>query len=334
MSVAITGFENVAKLLIENGADQTIVNEDGHNALHYAAAYGRPILIPMLNKVDCNSVDKEGNSPLHLVANTGFSNQIIEPTAKPSIDQYILAFEELLKIEGIKLDIKNNHGQTPLNFAIISGISKMIEDLFNAKADFNVVDEKGNNILHEIASNGRKEIFYLLSETLKFTDFAKMVDVPNKDGDTPLHLAVKCSGQDRNFLVGLFIEMGANVNILNLKGETPLILASKQVNLEFVNLLIDSKANLNVKDSYELTALNHADLMESKPIVNALIKAEAELTPFPDGREPLYYKLNKKNDSTKKEKESKPKKEKESKPKKEKETKKRKGIKTRKRKGN
>ena len=64
---ALNGHVDVAKVLIQNGADVNAVNEDKETALHYAAWEGHVDVATLLiqNGVDVNAVDQWKRTALH-----------------------------------------------------------------------------------------------------------------------------------------------------------------------------------------------------------------------------------------------------------------------------
>jgi ankyrin repeat protein len=96
--------ENIAKLLIENGADIEAKDDKGWSPLLFAVQSYLPEMVKLLigRGVDVNSHNDFGNTPLHeaLTSSQG-KGEIIS---------------ELIKA-GAKKDIRNNSGITPLQLA-------------------------------------------------------------------------------------------------------------------------------------------------------------------------------------------------------------------------
>lgn len=76
-------------------------------------------------------------------------------------------------------------------------------------------DENGNNLLHLIALGFPSEMNELIATVLNISDAKSALNAKNKEGNTPLHIAVQ-SGN--NQLAGLMIEKGADPNIRNGQG--------------------------------------------------------------------------------------------------------------------
>jgi ankyrin repeat protein len=73
------------------------------------------------------------------------------------------------------------------------------------------------------------------------------VKIPNKDQTTALHLACLEGNKEA---VELLIQSGANVNMRDSEGFTPLFLAIKLENLEIIKLLVQAKADWKISSYY------------------------------------------------------------------------------------
>ncbi|MDX5462387.1 MAG: ankyrin repeat domain-containing protein [Wolbachia endosymbiont of Tetragnatha montana] len=102
---AQSGSLEVAKLLLENGANVNATDGMG-SPLHYAAKHGKTLVIELLlkNKADINMQNESGDTPLHWVAR----------------DREVEAVRLLSEKDGIKIDLANKNGFTPLHLFIIN----------------------------------------------------------------------------------------------------------------------------------------------------------------------------------------------------------------------
>jgi hypothetical protein len=81
------------------------------------------------------------------------------------------------------------------------------------------------------------------------------INIRDSDGFTPLIKAMI----GRHFeIVRYLVERGADVNFGDKDGRTPLIYASSNGNLDMVKYFVENRANLNARDVYGRSALNHA----------------------------------------------------------------------------
>ena len=89
-----------------------------------------------------------------------------------------------------------------------------------------------------------------------------------------LHSAI--AKNDRE-LVRILIEGGANVNVKDVFGDTPLHAAIEQGNNDMVILLVEAEANVDAKDSFGDTALHRAISKGDTSIVRTLVDALADV---------------------------------------------------------
>ncbi|MBI5580109.1 MAG: ankyrin repeat domain-containing protein [Deltaproteobacteria bacterium] len=124
-------------------------------------------------------------------------------------------------------------------------------------------------VLFRAVFTGREEV---IRELLK-----KEVDVNERaeHGWTAI-LAASAQGYPR--IVRLLLDAGANPDIANLLGITPLMYGAPYRNSKICQILIEYGANLDLTDVYGMTALMVATLSGHEGIVQKLIKAGADIT--------------------------------------------------------
>ena len=92
-----------------------------------------------------------------------------------------------------------------------------------------------------------------LENTQLLLDNGAQVDVRDEDGNTPLILAAK--GASRPETIQLLIEKGAKVNARNNDGWTPLMIAARGSGWQSIQLLIKKGAEVNVRNNDGWTPL-------------------------------------------------------------------------------
>ncbi|MEM4217275.1 MAG: ankyrin repeat domain-containing protein [Candidatus Methanomethylicaceae archaeon] len=111
------------------------------------------------------------------------------------------------------------------------------------------------------------------------------VNVKNNDGCTPLHYA--CLGGDLNVVKSL-IEHGADMNAVDHKGNTPLHYACEGNHIEVVRFLIEHGADVNAANHKCNTPLHYACKKGHLDIAILLYKAGADIeTKNSSGKKPL-----------------------------------------------
>lgn len=96
-------------------------------------------------------------------------------------------------------------------------------------------------------------------------------------GITPLISAVYNPKDDIN-IVNELLEKGANVNYITPQGDTALILATrKKFNIDIINSLLDSGSNINIQNNDGMSALMYAARGNNINLINILLNAGADI---------------------------------------------------------
>jgi hypothetical protein len=114
------------------------------------------------------------------------------------------------------------------------------------------------NFFHAVAKCGSINV---LEQYFKFQDVkAQDLNKKDKDGNTPLHLAVRTCDINGNRLkvIRLFIEKGADLNLQTEKGNTALHGAIIKENVNIAKLLIEKGADPTIKNKEDKTAIDLA----------------------------------------------------------------------------
>ena len=120
MMASCMGHPHVVRILLNKGADVSIVPDDGHTALHNSAQEGHVAVSKMLVNAgaDLEAVTVSGGTPLHLCAEKGNSEVM-----------------SVLIEAGANLDSRGFDGGTPLFMAAQNGHLDALKVLLRAKAD-------------------------------------------------------------------------------------------------------------------------------------------------------------------------------------------------------
>ena len=120
------------------------------------------------------------------------------------------------------------------------------------------VTNKFNNAIHLAVKNGNLEVMKILVE--------KRNANIQLEG---LHEAVKYNSCD---ILKYLISQGAEINMLNYEGISPLCIASHNGNIESVKILLDNGADVETKDSFKRTPLHLSAQRGYWSIVKLLIE--------------------------------------------------------------
>jgi len=170
----------------------------------------------------------------------------------------------------------------------------IIEYIIAAKKKHEVLLGKElGKILEESINTGLKEKKDKIWELLNEPYINVNVQGEDADGDTPLIIAIDGaiyqSTKDQRALyleiIKALLQKGANPDIQNKIGETPLIDAVRKNDPEIVQLLLDNGANPNRQDLARWTALHWAVYTDNPKIVQILLDNGANLNMEDNGRE-------------------------------------------------
>lgn len=199
------------KQLLDKGAAIDSTDDDGNTPVHYAAIYGclDSLKILVEQNADLNARNTIGYTPLHCAV---ISNQF------EIIDELTLSSD-------VEVDMRDQQGDKPIHLVFAYGyvdIAKMLMPNFDA----NDVNFNRDTLLHLACSAGQTEAAEYLLELQASSDiYTQDHQSPNKQGNTPLHLAV-LGGHEA--LVKLLLSYHANTYAKNKAGETPYDLACQQ----------------------------------------------------------------------------------------------------------
>ncbi|KAF5565383.1 het-6-heterokaryon incompatibility [Fusarium napiforme] len=248
------GYLEIVNLLLENGADANIADDDGWTPLHWAISGYQERIIERLLQVDglnINAIEKKENrTPLNLAAKKGCANAVSQLLKKwpdlyiqdslnwtPLMSATIMKHLEIVRMilghkagwkEGY-LEIPDERKDTPLQVASMMGSCGIACELINAGADCDcrfLGDDPdprypyGNRWtpLHFPCIYHQPEIFGVLLSSPRVE-----INAIVADGRTPLHAA---SLVENERIVRLLLQRKPYINPTDDNGCTPLHLAS------------------------------------------------------------------------------------------------------------
>ncbi|MEG4517237.1 MULTISPECIES: ankyrin repeat domain-containing protein [unclassified Microcoleus] len=247
------GSQDIAELLIANGARVNVRNENGQTPLYRAIAIGHNEIAALLinNGTDVNNIDGSGTTPLHKAAHYG-NVEILK----------------LLIAKGAEINIQDNQRKTPLDIALDLKLQDTVALLISKNPDVNSEDEYGSNLLHIAVDFKLKDVAKQLMAKGAF------VNAKNNLLQTPLHLAVAQGSQD---IAELLIANGARVNARNADGQTPLYQAIAIGHNDIAALLIKNGADVNNRAMCDTTPLHKAAHYGTVEILQLLIDKGAKI---------------------------------------------------------
>ncbi|XP_076285606.1 uncharacterized protein LOC143211647 [Lasioglossum baleicum] len=189
---------------------------------------------------------------------------------------------KLLINYGANVNVKNCLGETPIVNAIYNRDTKMIELLLTNGADIKedpkillAAVETGNLKIVEDILTDCADVNMLLFDCTEFYTWAP-----------PLHKAVK---RKQVQMVELLINYGANVNVKNSQGETPIVNAIKNRDTKMIELLLTNGADIKEDPKVVCTAVSCGNLK----LVKDLLKNGAHVNMLHGGLDFIHNLLHK-----------------------------------------
>ncbi|CAB0044221.1 unnamed protein product [Trichogramma brassicae] len=319
--VVRTGYKDVPEL-DEDGKPSSRRT----TAVHYAARRGHFNLVPYLFKIydrfDVNYTDKSGFTHFHAACRSGCDDVVQKflelgqnldcPAEKSDTIPKILTplhlaaahnrekvAELLLRksddpindqvCQPVEVDALDYLGRTPLQLALAGGHKEMTTLLLGRGADPNLPHKTGTTPLHIIC---KKRCFEVVLAKIFFEINDELhqpikIDAMDKSGQTPLHVALV----EVNLKVAeLLLRRGADSNLANQDGSTPLHIICHRINKDkvyyddydqFAKLFFEINDELNrlvqvdARDKLGRTPLHLALKYDLKDLIELLLTRDA-----------------------------------------------------------
>ncbi|XP_075265107.1 uncharacterized protein LOC142357345 isoform X3 [Convolutriloba macropyga] len=243
---AMKNCEEEARLLVDRGADLDAQNDDGDTPLHIALklAHIKIAMILIKSGCDVNRQGANGNTPLHYCVQRPDWHYVIT---------------ELIN-NGAIINITNDKEEAPLHLAVKH--PHVCMHLIDNGALVNKQRTDGSTVLHMFARAGNYECVKMM------LDADADANLPTVDGEIPLHLAV-----DHPRILKLLLNYGCDVDKQGLGGNSTLHYCAVTGNITGIQALIQAGANVNIVNDTGDTPLHVAT--KYPDIVRALIEAQA-----------------------------------------------------------
>lgn len=291
---ASVGDRSICKLVLQAGADPAVVDADGFFPLALAAAHDHgPTVALLLDRgAPLEQRDRKGGTALHVAASHGATKST-----------------RALLAAGAALDAEDEYATQPLAYAAMHGRVPVVKMLLKAGADVQAVDSGGQSaLLHALwkmaalrverweldgLRGDEPVVFVIRHGALRVREGDREIEPPVA---AQRDIAAQCNPDHETYLAcadcahGL-VRAGANVQIADPQGRTPLHFAMEVGEPALAGRLLRSGAQLDAVDAQGRTPVHAAagsgrpDLFERcKPLATAdLSAADGE------GLTPVHY---------------------------------------------
>ena len=176
----------------------------------------------------------------------------------------------LITKEGIDINQQNGHKTYPLIQAFQHKSPEMISLLLKHDVAFKIANVEDLTIIGLAAYHNELEIMSLLLDHNIPIDFPGAIDTQA----TALTLAAQKNHLD---MITYLCNNGADVNLLNIHKDSPLIWATYRNNERAVEILLNKNARVDIVNKCQETALSLAFLQNNQTIISMLIAHRASI---------------------------------------------------------
>ncbi|RWS28105.1 rabankyrin-5-like isoform X2 [Leptotrombidium deliense] len=271
------GLHAVAQLLIDEGANVNIVDAESYSLLQRAIINGdsRGAVFLLTHGADYNMRTPENETPLQLAIKHQLECVVIDLCAK-----------------GTDMNVVDANGICPLWFALENENEDIASILVQYDCDTNFWSEGPGGcwqtLLHKALDENNEFIACFLIRSGCDVNSPRKPSPEGKgeeeayDGQTPLHLAC-CWGLEN--VVQTLLEFGANVNIQDAEGKTPLHVAIINQHPVIISLLLSHPAlKLDIRDKYGSTPFATAMTIKNNKAAQAILDRDSNAAEKFDGK--------------------------------------------------
>lgn len=260
MYAAAYGSLKAMKILIESGADVNAKNAFEATALMWCANDLEKTRLLLDKGANANAKSKQGRTPLMVAAAGNGASEIVK----------------MLLAKGADVSARDHSKSSALLDALDANDNASIRMLIDAGADLNVRSESGDTPLMIASSYGNVEA---MRELLSKGADVNAVSAPETDhvkngpialgNFTALMYSAPFGGRQA---VQVLLDAGAKVNVQDVRGMTPLMLAigTDRPDPQVIRLLIAHGADVKIKSKSGETALDWARKLNHPEVMSAL----------------------------------------------------------------
>ncbi|XP_048258038.1 ankyrin repeat domain-containing protein 50-like [Haliotis rufescens] len=289
MRAAYRGHREVVELLVNKGADVSLVDKDGDNILHLACIRGHLEIVKFvlsLNVMDINSRGSGSWTPVmraawgehrdvvDLLVSKGADVSLVDEDGDNILhfacsEGHLETVEFVLSLNVVDIDSRGGGSWTPVMRATYRGHRDVVELLVSKGADVSLVDGDGNNILHLACSEGHLE-------TVEFVLSLNVVDI-NSRGRWSLTPVMRAARNGHTDVLELLVSKGADVSLVDEDGYNILHWACIEGHLETVEFMLSlNVVDIDARNNDGETAADMARSWGHTRVANLLVSRGAQ----------------------------------------------------------
>lgn len=270
LQAVLLGNKDVVELILDKGGD---VNSKGgelkQSPLHVAVEKDNLEIAQLLitKGADVNAKDKDGRPPLFFASSKALADLLVAKGAKIDMrdDAGMLPLHEIANADAaealiaygtdVNAQATGGHKWTPLISAAAGGRTSVVKVLLMHGADIQAKDDTGQSALDWASEYNHTECMSVL--------LANGARTSTEKNGLPSPLVTAILNANLNGVRKL-LDAGADVNVMDAYGETPLhaatfndkYLDTQKTSLTIARLLIDKGANVNAQTAKETISIN------------------------------------------------------------------------------
>jgi len=248
------------EVLLFNGINPN-THLNGYTPLHMAIENHRSKILNMLLDYGADVTIPNfggGITPLHLIIRNNYYNDFCGIKYNDLFDKFVKNAPENW--------VHNVNCGTLIHKAIQEENDYIFDYLINQKVDINIKDRFGRTPFFCAVERNNMRMIKIL-----FNDKININDIDRRQSHSMLYLAVNYNNIE---LISQFLKMGANPNIQDKYGDTPLHLAIKKNDIPVINtgLSAHTVTSINKLSSSQLININN----HNNEIIELLLKYKAD----------------------------------------------------------
>jgi len=192
---------------------------------------------------------------------------------KNNKDEQFLEYISLLSTDQIDINLRDEHSNYLITFAILMNNRKIVQKLIEYGAKLDILDSDGHSILYYPIRLHYQEMIDILVEFDKKTIGMSLIDIKDQKGNVPIFYSIKYKN---HYALQQLLNHGADANYKNNENLNALHIAVLKKDPTMVKMLIKYVKNIDTKTITGDTALHYACNYKLTEIVQILLENRAD----------------------------------------------------------